>query len=301
MNLTGHIDQEDLSLFAMKLLSEEESLAIAQHLDACQDCRRELAAIQADLALFASTVDIHTPPSLARERLLKQVAKEKKVIPISTGERSDSDSFAGHPDTFTRQSGTLFGAAETPTFGSRSYTEEEPQPRSLPARVIPWIGWGVAACLALGTATLYHQRESLRSTINAQSLRMAQLSAEANSARQIMDTITDHDAMRVTLNPSLTKPVPQGHADYIPSRGALVFIASNMAPLQPNKTYELWLIPADGHEPIPAGTFRPDEHGSASVIMPPLPKGVEAKAFGVTIENDGGSQVPTLPIIMVGA
>ena len=80
----------------------------------------------------------------------------------------------------------------------------------------------------------------------------------------------------------------------------LIFQANNMEPLQPAKVYELWLIPANGGNPIPAGTFHPDERGYASIIMPPLPKGVEAKAFGVTIENEGGSQTPTMPIIMVG-
>jgi len=62
------------------------------------------------------------------------------------------------------------------------------------------------------------------------------------------------------------------------------------------------LIPAvAGQSPIPAGTFRPDARGNASVIMPTLPKGVEAKAFGVTVEDEGGASTPTLPIILVGA
>ena len=62
------------------------------------------------------------------------------------------------------------------------------------------------------------------------------------------------------------------------------------------------MIPADGsYAPIPAGTFHPDDRGNASVITPDLPKGVPAKAFGVTIEPDGGSQTPTLPIIMAGS
>jgi anti-sigma-K factor RskA len=74
-----------------------------------------------------------------------------------------------------------------------------------------------------------------------------------------------------------------------------------MEPLQPSKTYELWLIPEDGRNPIPAGTFHPDDHGNASVILPPLPRGVEAKTFGVTVEDDGGSQTPHLPIIMAGS
>jgi len=34
--------------------------------------------------------------------------------------------------------------------------------------------------------------------------------------------------------------------------------------------------------------------------MPPLPKGVEAKAFGVTVEDEGGATVPTPPIILAG-
>jgi hypothetical protein len=37
------------------------------------------------------------------------------------------------------------------------------------------------------------------------------------------------------------------------------------------------------------------------VLLPPLPKGVPAKAFGVTIEKAEGSATPTSPIILVGA
>jgi anti-sigma-K factor RskA len=77
-------------------------------------------------------------------------------------------------------------------------------------------------------------------------------------------------------------------------------VADNLEPLQPAKVYELWLIPANGQDPIPAGTFHPDQRGSASVILPPLPKGVEAQAFGVTVEDEGGSLKPTLPIILAG-
>ena len=84
-------------------------------------------------------------------------------------------------------------------------------------------------------------------------------------------------------------------------KGTLIFLASNLEPLQQTKTYELWLIPAGvGQNPIPGGTFRPDAHGNASVIMPPMPKGVEAKAFGVTVEDEGGSATPTMPIVLAG-
>jgi len=48
--------------------------------------------------------------------------------------------------------------------------------------------------------------------------------------------------------------------------------------------------------------FRPDASGSGSVVMPPMiPAGTAAKAFAVTIENEGGSSTPTMPIIISGA
>lgn len=296
MNTTGHIEQEDLALFAMRLLSADENTALEAHLAECEECRKELVAIRSDLAFYAHSIDLHSPPALSRERLLKQVAKEKKVVPITVADRS--------PAQFGSAPGSLFGAADTVTLSSKSssFEEEDDVPRrNVALKALPWLGWAAAAGLAFTAGDLYHQRDLLRGAVTQQSLQMGQLTADAASARQIMDTMTDNSALRVTLNRSQTTPVPQGRVTYIADKGALIFLASNMEPLQPYKTYELWIIPADGRDPVPAGTFRPDEHGNASVIMPPLPKGIPAKAFGVTIEDQGGSQTPTLPIIMVGA
>jgi anti-sigma-K factor RskA len=130
---------------------------------------------------------------------------------------------------------------------------------------------------------------------------MARLSADAERGRTLISTLTDGDAMRVTLSQTAAKPVAQGRATYVPAKGSLLFIASNLAPLQPYKTYELWLLPADGQDPIPAGTFQPDARGNASVILPDIPKGVVAKGFGVTIEDEGGSRQPTPPIVLSGS
>jgi anti-sigma-K factor RskA len=130
------------------------------------------------------------------------------------------------------------------------------------------------------------------------------MTADATAARQVLDAMTDPRAKQVTLTKAPATPappVPQGRATYVADKGTLIFLASNMEPLQTYKVYELWLIPADGRDPIPAGTFHPDARGNASVILPPLPKGIEAKAFGVTVEDEGGSQTPTMPIIMAGS
>lgn len=50
-----------------------------------------------------------------------------------------------------------------------------------------------------------------------------------------------------------------------------------------------------------AGLFQPDAAGNGSVVLPPIPQGIEAKAFGVTLEDAAGSKTPTAPILLAGA
>lgn len=281
MNTTGHIERDDLVLFAMQLLPKEDAAIVNSHIASCPECLRELAEVQGDLAVYAHTVEMQAPPVSARERFLKQVAVEKKVIPITA---------VPEPELPVRSFG-----------GRSSLTEDDLPQRGFAGRVFPWVGWALAAGMAVMAGNLYMQRTALQGSVAEQKDQIAQLTTDAVTAHEVMETLTDRSAMRVTLTKAQTAPVPQARATYLASKGTLIFLANNMPTLEPAKVYELWLIPANGGSPIPAGTFQPDQSGYASVIMPPLPKGVQAKAFGVTIENIGGSQTPTLPIIMVGA
>jgi anti-sigma-K factor RskA len=281
MIANNHIDQEDLTLYALQFLSGQEAEAITAHLEECSGCSQEIALIRGELAALALSAEVQTPPAAARQRLLTQVSREKKVIPINTAVAEISS-----------PSGTRL-----------LYTDDDVPLRSSPPRILPWVswvGWAVAAGVTVVAADLYRERDELRSAIANQAHQISAMSADAQRGRALMSALTDQGAMRVTLSQTPAKGVPQGHASYLPDKGSLIFTASNLEQLQPFKTYELWLIPADGHEPIPAGTFNPDSRGNASVIMPQIPRGVVAKAFGVTIEDEGGSQVPTTPIILSG-
>jgi len=302
MSTPAHYEPADLALFAMQLLPRDEYAAMAAHVAECTYCRQELAHLQGDLATYAHTVELHSPPALARERLLQQIGREKKSFPVERIEAA-APTPVHVPAYPTRSQGYATG------LGSGRYLadEDEPKPGTLGTifgKVFPWIGWAFAAGLAIMAGSLYHEREAQRAKLYAQASDIDRLNADAAGAKQILDTITDSSAKQVTLtraaNPT-APPAPQGRSIYVADKGALIFLASNLEPLAPYKTYELWLIPADGRDPIPAGTFHPDTRGNASVILPPLPKGIEAKAFGVTIEDDGGSQTPTMPIILAGS
>jgi hypothetical protein len=306
MNAPRRITPEDLALFAMQLLSQEEAAEVAAYLEQSEEGRRELAEVQGDLAIYAHTVDMNPPPALTRERLLKQIAKEKKTIPIDRAaavpERGNrvAPAYGSGDDAGARTDDSAI-APRRGLEGDAPLTEETLPKRSLAGKIFPWVGWAVAAGLAVTTGDLYHERESMQTALVSQATRLDHLTADAAAARQVLDTMTDTTAMQVTLTKTPSAPAPQGRATYVADKGTLIFVANNLEPLPETKAYELWLIPAAaGHAPIPAGTFHPDERGNASIILPPLPKGVQAKAFGVTIEDKDGATTPTLPIILVG-
>ncbi len=82
MNTLNHISPDDLYLFALQLLPDADMKDAATHLTDCAQCRALLGKIQGDLAAYALTAELHAPPVQAREWLLRQVAEEKKVIPM---------------------------------------------------------------------------------------------------------------------------------------------------------------------------------------------------------------------------
>jgi len=160
--------------------------------------------------------------------------------------------------------------------------------------------WVVAAAALILVLLLAHQNRDLQRRISDLEVRSAAQQQKAAQAEDLLAVLNSVDAQHFTLVASKTPPQPEGKAIYQRKTGTLVFLASNMPQLPPLKIYEVWLIPASG-APIPAGLFKPDAHGGASVIKPPLPLGVEAKTFAITIEPEEGSAAPTSQPIMVGA
>ena len=163
--------------------------------------------------------------------------------------------------------------------------------------LLPWLA---AAALLLVAAFFWQQSDRLAQRVARLQDESAQQQTQLERAREVVSTLTSTDALRVTLVAAQAPPQPQGKAIYVRERSSLIFLASNMPALPPQRSYELWLIPTTG-APIPAGMFKPDARGSATVVEPPLPGGVQAKAFAITVEPEQGSSAPTMPIVMMGA
>lgn len=261
-----HISQEDLALYALQTLSQDESAALRGHLSNCEECRAELARLRGDLAMLALSADQHPLPAGAQERFAQRIAGEPQAIP----------SRAKGPEPVAIDRPSRFGIAAV-------------------------AGWLAAAVLLIIAGGLSFEVSLLSVRLHDRDGRIAKLEASKSRAEQVADVLTAPAAQRVLLTAPKTPPTPTGRVVYLSSRGELILQANNLAPVPTGKTYELWLIPADGSAPVPAGVFRPDPAGNGSVVLPPIPHGVSAKAFGVTLEDAAGSKTPTAPILLAGA
>jgi len=328
MTLTpgNHIAEDDLVLFALQLLPEDRMRQAKQHVEVCDLCHDEIAKLQGDLVAYSMTSDIQAPPPVARERLMRQVEKEPRAslpeplvgvqdrIPARMPDRvpdrlptrvQEHDS--GEPTFPTRHTRTL-GTERHEV--EREAHEEDRRPRRAPW-VLAWTGWAVAAGCSFVAGLQFHQRQQMQTSMDVQQARLDDTTRQAIRAQDALATLTASGAMQMPLHTTAAvkpatpgtapTPSPEALVAYLADKGALVFIATHLQPAPSGKTYELWLLPDNGRNPIPAGTFKPGAQGSASVVMPDLPKGVPAKGFGVTLENEGGADTPTLPILMAPA
>ena len=147
-------------------------------------------------------------------------------------------------------------------------------------------GWVVAAVMAVGVVWFWRQSDRVAQQMAKLQNQFSLQEIELKRTRDVVATLTAPEAQIISVVAPNAPPQPQGKAIYVRDRSSLVFIASNMPTLPPQKAFELWLIPTQG-APIPAGVFKPNARGTATVVNPPLPPGVEAKAFAITIEPEG--------------
>jgi anti-sigma-K factor RskA len=269
------ISPEDLALFAIDALPAGEMAAMAGALRDNPQAQQELARIQGNFAMLALSTDQQPAPVGSFDRLR---ARMREATPNSAHD--------------TAQIGTPM-PVQTPY----EIAPISPRRRRRWATFTPW---AIAAALAIACSILGYRVSSMNDALDGESALVSNLAAKASHAQQVLEVLNAPDAQRITLTATKTPPAPTAHTVYLAERGALVMEASHLKPVPADKAYELWVIPASGGAPLPAGTFRPNAEGYASLVLPRLPSGVPAKAFGITIENAAGSAAPTLPILLSG-
>ncbi len=292
--MTGneHIEIEDLAMFALFLLGEEESESVQAHINTCAACREEYIRVSGDLALYAQAIEPAALPEGARDRFADRLNR--------------SELQGAGQGTAVLTSGATPGSSGS-AMPSGSAMKAVPGGRAASAKTSPvlftlgWAGWAVAAAVAVVALGLHRERDALRYSLATQTQETAALESNVHALQQMFHGLSGPAAVKVSLTVPKAQATPAARATYDQSTGTLLLQAGNMAPLPAGKVYELWLIPADGKSPIPAGTFQPDAKGNANLLIAGMRNPVTAKAFGITVEHAGGSSTPTLPIVLAGA
>jgi hypothetical protein len=269
--MNGHPQYaEALALYAMGALDDRQDLAaLESHLGACGECRRELEALRADTALLAMSAVGPKPPDRVRQRLLAAVATEPRME----------------------------HRAQKPYVVGR-----------MRSRWLTFAPMAVMILLAVFSILLWQDLRDTKREARERQKQLAQVTEELNQtkgelaeAKEIRDVLHAPDAWPLTLVAAKTLAQPQMKVIYSKKMGSLFLLASHTHQLPENKIYELWLLPADGGKPMPAGWFKPDGQGNGMIMHHLESAGISAKGFAVTIEDSGGSETPTMPIVMAPA
>jgi anti-sigma-K factor RskA len=177
-----------------------------------------------------------------------------------------------------------------------------PRPGRGPA-LATWLA--VAASLALiavGTDDLVRRRALASASRENARLAERESRAEANLAEKTLRArfLEDPDIQAILLTGMGPQPGARGKVVYSPRARRALFVSARLAPLSPDRQYELWFLA--GGKPIAAGTFDAPPGVPSIFESSPVPAGIQAvEKFAVTIEPRGGVPQPSGPMVLVGA
>jgi anti-sigma-K factor RskA len=256
----GTLDGEDLALFQAHLA------------EGCARCSSALAQAEEALARLARQDPPVIPPPGVKQALLARIAASSRGVPRDVG-AAPAERDPGRP----------------------------------PGRAwwFPWVAGAVAASLlafftGMFVAARYEARlgqmareaAALAARIRQQE---AALQRELDGRNRLVDLLRDPSTRVVALTGLGPGAGASGRVVWNEATGGQLYVSS-LAPLPPDKTYELWTI--TGGTPRPAGLLAVDASGRGGHRVEPVRGERPVEVFAVTIEPAGGAPAPTGPIVL---
>lgn len=169
-------------------------------------------------------------------------------------------------------------------------------------RVMRWdslfrtLSFAAAAIAIIWVVALNFQVLRLRNEIA--SLNQA-LVAQSNSLNQVIERLPQSNpsgAITVSLKGTNVQPNAQGQLIADPASQSAVLVVTDLPPLEPGRTYQVWLI-ADA--PVSAGLLTVDAHGQGVLIITSTDSIGSFQSLGISVEPEGGSPQPTGDIVIL--
>jgi anti-sigma-K factor RskA len=249
-----------IGAYALDAVSDTDRRVFEDHLARCSTCAQETAELRETTALLAgeSTVE---PPAHLRDRVLAAIADTRQLPP----ETDDQ--------------------AKTVPTGPKPSHPTGITARSVWSRRVGALAAaaGIAVAVTLGIQGVDTNRRLERDLqaleqVNVHNSRMAEL-LSAPDAKLVRGEVAGGGTGTVVASPT---------------EGQVLFLAQGLPQLPEDRTYQMWLIGADG--PRPAGLLTSTD-GQTDPLLADGFTGREA--VGLTVEPQGGSPRPTTPTVVV--
>jgi anti-sigma-K factor RskA len=267
---------ESAALYVIDALAPEERQAFESHLRDCAECRAEVASLEGvDDALARSVAQLE-PPADLRDRVIARAQRAEQQRPVAR-----------------------------PVFGADTASRTASKAAAGPGQWLP-LAASVALSLGLGgyAYSLQQRISVLEDELTTARSQAADTLARAEATQRTLqatqthlDVLTAPDATRVALAGQAPAPGASGRADWSGARG-LALSLENLPPLQPGRTYQVWLLTAG--MPVSAGLLTPDAAGRSTGVYAVPAGGVMPTGIALTEEPEGGLPQPTGMPILVG-
>jgi anti-sigma-K factor RskA len=282
--------RDKAALYALGALSQIEARAFENHLEeGCEVCRAELAAFEGVVGVLGFGAPPANPPADLRNRLMANIAKEPRAGALPQIDRTQA---------------------------GRSWAEFAPRVRAeRRARRFSVLPWAVAAGVALLAAaglislrgTVRSTREELASTreelaqMHVDILHVNEELADARGREsqhlKIISFLEQPGATHIFLAAQPGAPPSRGADVYLRSKEQILLASADMPAAPPGKVYQLWFL-APG--PRSAGLIPTDKSGRGFTQVSIPPDIGTLKGMAITLEPEGGSSQPTMPIYVAG-
>jgi Anti-sigma-K factor rskA/Putative zinc-finger len=197
---------EDLALYAMGALDNQQCPELQAHLAECVECRRELEVLRADMALLALSATGPQPPQRSRQRLI--------------------EAFAAKPREAQKAAPPLLGPAWP--------------------RWLFWAPLAASLLLAFHTVFLWQAHQRAHRDYEKLQAQLQEERQRNTHAKAVLDMMNSPTVQRMTLVSVRKPPQPQVKTFYEKTSGHVLLLAGNLEPIPDDKVYELWLMPMSG-------------------------------------------------------
>jgi anti-sigma-K factor RskA len=300
--------QEQAALYALGALSQHEARAFEYQLhEGNMRTESELESFEKVVGVIGYTVEPVEPPAYLLDVLTARLKKEHQESAAA-----QSIQYPERGNQFD-QADARSRAANSPQFSKASqnvapFPDVKQAPKSSALSFVPWaIAASLAVCAIVGflawrnaklerdtlknqVASVQSDTIDLRNQLNQESNRIYQLARINQALRMPNSRIIELTGQEVARSSTATI--------YWDTKGNQWVVAANLPPAPEGKVYQLWFVTPEAK--VSAGLIKTDSNGNAFTVVDVPIELTNLAAAAITLEPEGGSAQPTMPIYTVG-